>query len=94
MQGAREFSKFSSDYLAKALSIHHVLAPRIEITSPTTAKGVWVMTDIPLWENGDPIEGYKEVRGWGHYHEQYVKRADGWRICAWELTRVKLDRTK
>jgi hypothetical protein len=52
------------------------------------------MTDKLYWEKGDPLNGYREIHGWGHYHERYTKTADGWRISYWELTRVKLDRMK
>jgi hypothetical protein len=31
------------------------------------------------------------VRGYGHYHETYVREDDGWRIASSELTRLRED---
>ena len=89
-----EFREFSEKFLADCVSIHHVLAPEITFIDDNTAKVVWVMTDMLRWEKGDPINGYTKIDGWGHYHETAVKTPDGWRMSAWELTRVKLERLK
>ena len=63
--------------------------PEIEITSPTTATGIWAMLDI-LQEPG----GENLVHGWGHYHETY-ERIDGrWYIKTLRLTRLRVDRAE
>ena len=51
------------------------------------------MQDFLYWpkETEAPL-GYHTLVGWGHYHETYVKSADGWQISTLELTRMKLDR--
>jgi hypothetical protein len=73
------------------ISIHHGHMPDIEITSDTTAKGVWAMEDI-LHKPLDHKEkyGYHFLHGWGHYHETYVKLAQGWRIKTTKLTRLRV----
>ncbi len=71
------------------VTIHHGHMPEIEITSPTTATGIWAMLDI-LQEPG----GENLVHGWGHYHETY-ERIDGrWQIKTLRLTRLRVDRAE
>jgi len=93
IHGAREFAEASRKFLGSSVSIHHGHTPEIEILGPATARGIWVMQDILTWENGDPINGFKRIMGWGHYHENYSKVSDGWRIATWKLTRVRLERS-
>ena len=60
--------------------------PEIEITGPATATGVWAMFDyVELPEF--------TLRGWGHYHEEYVKERGGWKIRRLRLTRLRCDVT-
>jgi hypothetical protein len=94
VKGTHEFRQYSEKFLVDCLSVHHVLAPEITFIDDKTAKVVWVMTDMLRWEKGDPIDGYKKIDGWGHYHETCIKTRDGWRMSSWELTRVKLERSK
>jgi len=60
----------------------------IELTSTTTATGIWAMEDLLRWPAGGP---YGSMHGWGHYHETYAKQADAWRIQTLTLTRLRLD---
>src|SRR5262245_15053108 len=46
-------------------TIHQCHTPLIELTSPTTATGVWAMEDVLLPPRGGRLHGY------GHYHETY-----------------------
>jgi hypothetical protein len=63
--------------------------PEIDITSPTTATGIWAMEDILQIPGGE-----NRVQGWGHYHETY-ERIDGrWRIKTLRLTRLRVDRAE
>jgi hypothetical protein len=43
------------------------------------------MEDELWWPAGSPIT---HLHGYGHYHETYVKGADGWRIASMTLTRL------
>lgn len=77
--------------LDSAVSVHHAHMPEIEITSPTTARGLWAMQDFLRFP------GYQTVDlvGSGHYHEAYEKQADGkWRLKSYKLTRLKVDITR
>ena len=64
-----------------AQSIHQGFMPEIELISSTTAKAVWSMHDYVRL----PTCNFK---GWGHYHEDYVKQQDGWKLKKIYLTRL------
>jgi hypothetical protein len=71
-------------------SVHHGHMPIIEITSDTTAKGIWAMEDRIYRSKEHPLNGDTNfVIGFGHYHETYVKLAVGWRILSTRLTRLR-----
>jgi NADPH:quinone reductase-like Zn-dependent oxidoreductase len=74
--------------LENAVSTHHSHMPEIEITSPTTARGIWAMYDILRFPGVPTVE----LEGYGHYHETYEKQADGkWRLKTYKLTRLRVD---
>jgi len=58
--------------------------PEIEITSSTTARGIWAMFDYLRF----PTFIFK---GYGHYEEEYVKEVGGWKIKRVLLTRLHCD---
>jgi hypothetical protein len=76
------------DAIELATTVHHGHMAEIEITSPTTAHGVWAMEDLIRWPEGSPIES---MHGWGHYVETYLKQDGGWRIKSLKLTRLRVD---
>lgn len=73
-----------SGALATATTVHHQHTPEIEITGPDTATGIWAMQDIVHI-------GTFVLRGFGHYHEDYVRTPEGWKIKSSTLTRVHVD---
>jgi hypothetical protein len=70
-----------STLLTGAKSIHQGFMPEIEVTSETTAIGIWAMFDYVIL----PTCHFK---GWGHYHEEYVKEGAAWKIKRIHLTRL------
>ena len=64
---------------------HQVHAPEIELTSPTTARGVWALQDVVRFGPGVTLVGY------GHYHETYENIAGQWLIKSSKLTRLRED---
>lgn len=70
------------------ITIHHGHMDEIEITGPDTAMAIWAMQDIVLSAPGDPP---LNMRGSGHYHDTYVRLADGWAIRTTRITRLILD---
>jgi uncharacterized protein (TIGR02246 family) len=85
VRGADEFMAFLQDALRGAVTVHQGHMPEIDLTSETTATGIWALNDIVIWPNGMRLDGY------GHYHETYEKGADGWRIKSSKLTRLHTD---
>ncbi len=66
-------------------TVHQVHAPEIELTSSTTARGVWALNDVVRLAPGVNLNGY------GHYHETYEKIDGQWRIKTSTLTRLRED---
>ncbi len=64
---------------------HQVHAPEIELTSATTARGVWALQDVVRFGPGVTLVGY------GHYHETYENVAGQWLIKSSKLTRLRED---
>lgn len=80
---------------ADQVSVHHGHTPIIEITSDTTATGLWAMEDRLYRSKEHPLNGDTAyVRGFGHYHETYVKLDVGWRIRSTRLTRLRTEYVK
>jgi hypothetical protein len=80
----------AAEGLAKLLSglttIHHSHTPVITFDSDDEASGVWAMEDNLFWHR----DGEKQwLRGFGFYHERYVRGADG----VWRFSFRRLDRT-
>jgi len=85
--GADDFMAFLRETLAGVVTVHHGHMPEIELTSPTTATGIWAMEDNLRWPDGS------ELRGYGHYAETYEKADGAWRISSSTLTRLRMDFT-
>jgi uncharacterized protein (TIGR02246 family) len=83
--GADAFMAFLQDTLGDVTTVHHGHMPEIEVTSPTTATGIWALEDLLVWPTGMRLEGY------GHYHETYAKVDGAWRIASSTLTRLHMD---
>ncbi|MFL6090118.1 MAG: nuclear transport factor 2 family protein [Aeromicrobium sp.] len=79
------FITFSRLALGAAVTHHQGFDPKIELTSPTTATGLWRMEDVLLFG------GTIGVHGYGHYSERYVKLGGRWVIKYFKLTRTRLD---
>jgi hypothetical protein len=72
-------------------SVHHGHTPEIELTSNTTATGIWAMEDKLWWSNADGTE--EHLHGYGHYHEEY-RNVDGkWLISFRSMSRLRVDET-
>lgn len=80
----------AADAIAKQLhnvtTIHHSHTPVIEFQDRDHATGTWAMEDNLFWKrNGEP----QWLRGYGFYHEKYVRGSDG----QWRFTFRRLERT-
>jgi len=83
--GADEFVAFTRRSLRNQPTVHQVHAPEIELTSPTTARGVWALEDVVRFGLG------VNLRGYGHYTETYAKIDGVWVFTSSTLTRLRED---
>jgi hypothetical protein len=79
-----------SSALEGARTVHHGHMPEIELTGPDTARGIWAMFDYVEWPPSDSGERIG-LRGYGHYHEEYVREDGEWRIARTRLVRLRVD---
>jgi len=83
-RGREAIAASVSGVLKGARTVHHGHMPEIELTSETSATGIWAMFDyVELPEF--------TLQGYGHYHEEYVKRGGRWQIKSIRLTRLRCD---
>jgi uncharacterized protein (TIGR02246 family) len=87
MTGADDFLAFLVQAIGDVVTVHQCHTPEIELTSPTTATGIWAMEDLLRFADGSELHGY------GHYHETYRAREGDWRISSSTLTRLRMDFT-
>ena len=85
-RGKPEFVAYAKS-LTLVQSVHHGHMPEIELTSETTATGVWTLEDYNLWEDGS------QNHGWGHYLETYEKADGRWRIKTMALSYLRTERS-
>ena len=88
--GAPEIRQFVEGSVGPVVTVHHGHMPEIEITSPTTASGIWAMQDFLKMPEGSPL-GLKSLTGWGHYTETYELVDGEWKIKTLLLTRLRRD---
>ncbi len=87
-RGNREIAAFVRAAVDPVTTVHHGHMPEIDLTSNTTATGIWAMEDKLRWPEGSPI---KAMHGYGHYHETYERVGEEWKIKTIMLTRLRVD---
>ncbi|GAC1396491.1 MAG: nuclear transport factor 2 family protein [Mycobacterium sp.] len=85
IRGADDFVAFTHQSLGDRATAHQVCNPEIELTSATTAKGIWALEDVVRLAPG------VNLRGYGHYHETYEKVDGRWLITSSTLSRLRED---
>lgn len=87
IHGRAQFIAFVRNVLGAPgrCTVHQVHAPELELTSATTASGIWALEDFIRFLPG------LSIRGYGHYHETYEKQGANWRIKSSRLTRLRED---
>ncbi len=79
---------FLAGRLTGATSVHRVSMPMIEILDADHARGTWAMEDYITRAPGATLP---EIRGYGHYHEEYRRVGAAWCISMLQLTRQRVD---
>lgn len=89
--GGANYAASLKHSLTDAVSCHQGLTGEIDITGDGTAKAIWAMQDVIVWQDRHPRAGWKSILGRGHYHETYRIEDGAWRIASLTLTRLRLD---
>lgn len=91
---ARDIPELVGGRIGPAQSIHHVFADELELTSDTTATGVWALEDFMFRDpETDPTAPYRIRHGFGRYLDTYRKVDSHWLIARFELHRIRLELT-
>jgi hypothetical protein len=70
------------------VSAHHGPNNEIELTSETTATGIWSMTDTLYMPAGSP---FGVLKGYGYYHETYEKIGGVWLLKSLRIQRIRVE---
>lgn len=75
-----------------AQTAHQIHSSEIVFDGDDEADVITAMQDRVVWAPGkSPLPGVGSITGFGHYHERYVRRGDGWVIAALKLTRLYVE---
>ncbi len=89
-RGPKAISRAVRMALDKAVTSHQAYLPEIEITGKDTALATWAMFDYVEFP-GPGEKAPTGIKGYGHYHEEYVREDGEWRIKALRLSRLRVD---
>jgi len=88
LEGRERIIEKTSKGMANVMAIHYLHSPEITILGPDTASAIWPVNDyITGVFNGTSTV----IRGYGHYHDDYVRTVDGWRLKRCRLVRQRVD---
>lgn len=89
IRGGKAAAEALAVQLANVTTVHHSHTPVIDFQDRNNATGVWAMEDNLFWtRNGEK----QWLRGFGFYHETYVRGTDGlWRCSFRKLARTRAE---
>jgi len=76
-EGRENIIAFLKQFMDRPTQVtqHHAHHPEIDITSDTTAKGIWCLQDFVI-----DLDANITLRGAGIYHDEYEKVDGEWKI--------------
>ena len=76
-EGKKNIVDFLKKYMDRPTQItqHHAHHPEIDLTSDTSAKGIWYLQDIVI-----DLDSNTTLRGAGFYHDEYERINGQWKI--------------
>jgi len=87
-RGGAEIVDFVRGMLDTGVTVHFGHMAEVVVTDSRSATGVWSMSDYL------DCPGTLQLRGYGHYHDEFVKDDSGtWRIDRLQLVRLRIDQT-
>jgi hypothetical protein len=81
------FVGFLINTLNDVVTVHQGHMQELQLTSPTTATGVWELEDLLRF----PTDPATNAHGYGNYREIYSKVDGQWLIASLQLTRYRMD---
>lgn len=91
IHGRDKFMAFIRQSIGEARTAHQVHLPEIDLNGDE-ARVIWAMNDRNTWD--PPKDGTSTLRGYGQYHERYVRVNGRWKIAAQRLVYLQLDINK
>jgi hypothetical protein len=92
IRGAANIAAFVRDSVQPLTTVHHCHAGEVQIIGSNAARAVWPMEDF-LWAPEGADMPFRHLRGWGHYHETYLRREGRWLIQTLRLSRIRIEVT-
>jgi hypothetical protein len=91
--GVADSMAFIRQVLNGTISVHIGHSPEIQLQTADSARGIWGMEDLLYWSTEAAAScGVESVHGYGHYHEEYVRRAGRWLFKSLKLTRLRIEK--
>jgi ketosteroid isomerase-like protein len=93
-RGREAAMKYVRASVETSVTVHQVHNPEITFDGADAANVIWAMQDRNTWSAERRKQtGSSGHTGFGHYHERYVRCADGkWRIRTSRLSYLHMDR--
>lgn len=83
-----EFIDVQRRRLCDAVSVHHCHTAELELTGPSTATGIWAMSDYLEYPWEPERRGFI---GYGFYDEEYRLEDGSWKISRLRMERLRMD---
>ncbi len=88
LDGRDEIVAMVSQLMVEAQTVHQGHMPDIEITGPTTARGVWALHGYVEFPPDSERHG---VDSFGYYEDEYRKEGDDWKLSSIKLRYIRMD---